>query len=82
MTDVFVEPSMAICVYQNTELKNCLEGKVLQGCLFKGFKGSLCELVKYQRKIPRGDASATLRSVSMEPLQEMSEMFFLAVTDG
>ena len=34
--------------------KDILEGQVLQGGLFKGFKGSLCELVKYQRKVLEG----------------------------
>ena len=30
--------------------------------------------MKYQRKVPRGDASATLRSVSMKNIKETSEV--------
>ena len=50
--------------------------------LFKGFKESICDLVKYQRKVPRGNASATLRSVSVETIQETSEIFILADING
>ena len=42
---------------------------MLQGGLFKGFNRSLSKLVKYQRKVPKGNASATVRSVSMEAIQ-------------
>ena len=55
-----------------------LEGQMLQGGFFKGFKGSLGKLVKYHRKVPRGDASATLRYVSTEAIQEVTEIFILA----
>ena len=50
---------------------------MFQGGLFKGFKGSLCQLVKHQGKVPRGDASPALGSVSMETVQETSEILIL-----
>ena len=42
-----------------------------------GFRKSLCQLVQDQGKVPRGNESATLRSVSMENIQEMSEILSL-----
>ena len=58
--------------------EDSVESQMLQEGLFKGFKGSLCELVKNQEKAPGGDVSATHMSVSMESIQEMSEIFVLA----
>ena len=55
---------------------------MFQGGLFKGFKGSLCELVKHQGKVPGGDAPPTLGSVSMETVQETSEIFIIADING
>ena len=48
----------------------------------KGFKENLCEQVKCERKVSRGDASEALRSLSMETIQEVSEIFVLADIDG
>ena len=39
-------------------------------------------MVQDQGKVPRGDASATLRSISVETIQEMSEIFVLADFNG
>ena len=55
---------------------------MFQGGLFKGFKGSLYELVKHQGKVPGGDAPPALGSVSMETVQETSEIFILADING
>ena len=55
---------------------------MFQGGLFKGFKGSLCQLVKHQGKVPGGDAIPALGSVSMETVQEMSEILILADING
>ena len=84
MSDVFVELSIyLIPAFAKTQssVADSLEGQVLQGGLFKGFKETL-KLVKYQRNVPRGDVSVTLRSVSMETIQETSEIFILADIDG
>ena len=42
----------------------------------------LCELVKNQRKVPRGDAATTVKSVFAAAIEEMSEIFVLTDTDG
>ena len=55
---------------------------MFQGGLFKGFKGSLCELVMHQGKVPGGDAPPALGSVSMESVHETSEIFILADING
>ena len=55
---------------------------MFQGGLFKGFKGSLCELVQYQGKVPGGDVPPVLGSVSMETIQETSENPLLADING
>ena len=62
VSDVFVEPRMGLTpAFARTWRKeeDSLEGQVLQGSLFKVSKGNICELVKYQRKVRIGDASAT-----------------------
>ena len=66
----------ALARTQNQE-EDSFEGEMLQGGLFKGFKRSLSELVEYQRNVQRRDASAILRSVSMETIQETSEIMVL-----
>ena len=38
--------------------------------------------MKHQGKVPRRDAPPTLVSVSLETIQEMSEIFIFADTDG
>ena len=43
-----------------------------------GFKGSLCELMQNQGRVPGGDAPSTLGSVSAEVIQEMSEILIFA----
>ena len=58
--------------------KNSLEGQVFQGGLLQGFKWSLCQLVQHQREVPGGDAPPALRSVSMETIQETSEVLIFA----
>ena len=55
---------------------------MLQGGLFNGFKGSLCELVQHQRKVPGGDAPPTLGSVSLETIQETSEILIFTDIHG
>ena len=55
---------------------------MLQKGLLKGFKLSLCQLVQHQGRVPRGDAPQTLRSVSVEAIQETSEIFIFADIDG
>ena len=63
--------------------KNSLEGQGgFQGGLFQGFKGSLCQLVQHQREVPGGDAPPALGSVSMETIQETSEILIFADING
>ena len=47
-----------------------------------GFNGSLCELVKHQTKVLGGDAPLTLGSVSVEAIQENSEILIFADING
>ena len=81
MSDVLVLPSMdltpAFARIQRQE-ENSLEGQMLQGGLFHWFEWSLCQVVKHQGQVPGGDAPLTFRSVSMESIQEMSEIFIFA----
>ena len=51
-------------------------------CLFKGLKGSLCDLVLHQGNIPGGDAPPTFGSVSLETIQEMGEILTFADING
>ena len=77
MSDVLILPSMdltpAFARPQGQE-ENSLEGEMLQRGLFNGFKCRLCQLVQHQGEVPGGDAPPTLRSVSMETIQETSEI--------
>ena len=63
--------------------EDSLESQVFQGGLFKGFKGSLCQLVQYQGKVPGWYAPPTLGSVSMESIQDVGEILIFAdINDG
>ena len=62
--------------------EDSLEGQMLQRGLFKGFKGSLFQLVQHLGKVPRGDAPLTLGSASVETIQETSEILIFADIDG
>ena len=85
VSDVSTLPSMnltsAFARTQGKE-KNCLEGQMLQGGLPNWFKGSLCELVQNQRKVPGGDTPSALGSVSVETVQESGEIFIFADVEG
>ena len=77
MSDVFLLPNMDLTpVFAQTQGQKeySLENQVLQRGLFNGFKWSLCQLVQHLGEIPRGDAPLTLRSVSMETIDEPSEI--------
>ena len=54
---------------------------MLQRCLPKGFKWSLCQLVQYQGKVPGGNSSPSFGSISVETIQETSEIIIFADTD-
>ena len=60
--------------------KNGFEGQMLQRGLFKGFKRSRCQLVQHQGEVPGGDTPPTFGSVSVEVIQETSEIFIFADT--
>ena len=81
MSAIFVLPSMDLTpAFTRTQgqKENSLEGQMLQRGLFKGFKGSLCQLVQHQGKVPGGDAPLTVRSIYVETIQETSEIFIFA----
>ena len=54
--------------------ENSFEGQILQRGLFNGFKWGLPQLVQHKGEVPGGDAPLTFGSVSMEAVQEMSEI--------
>ena len=58
--------------------KDSLVGQMLQGGLFNGFKWSICQLVQKQGEIPGGDAPPTFGPVSVETIQETSEILIFA----
>ena len=84
MPDIFVLSSMdltpAFTRTQGQE-ENSLEGQMLQRGIFKGFKRSLCQLVHHQGEVRGGYAPPTLRSVSVEIIQETSEILIFADID-
>ena len=84
MSDISVLPSMDLTpAFTRTQGQQeiSLEGQMLQRGIFKGFKGTLCQLVQYQGEVAGGDAPLTLKSVSVEAIQETSEIFIFADID-
>ena len=76
MSDVIVEHSMDLTpAFATTQ--NLKEVRCFKKASFKGLKESLCDLVKNQRKVPRENASKIIRSISVETIQEMSEITWL-----
>ena len=57
-------------LYKPKVKRKTVEGQMLQGGLFEGFKGSLCELMQHQGKVPRGGDPPTLGFVFVEAIQE------------
>ena len=62
--------------------ENCFEGQMLQRGLFNWFKRSLCQLVQDQGEVPGGDFPPAFGSVSVETIQETSEIFILLKLTG
>ena len=62
--------------------KAVLKVKYFKEASLRVTKGALCELVKKQRKVLRGNAPLTVRSVSIETIQQMSEIFVVADING
>ena len=58
--------------------ENSLESQVLQGGLLNWFKWGLSQLVQDQGEVPGEDTLPAFGSVSMETIQETSEIFVLA----
>ena len=84
MSDIFVLPSTDLTpAFTRTQgqQKNSLEGQMLQRGLFKGFKKSLCQLVQHQREVP-GGMPLRLLGLSLEAIQDTSEIFIFAVING
>ena len=59
-----------------------LEGQMLQGGLFNWFKMTLVSWCKNQGEVPGGDSLPAFGSVSVETIQETSEIFILTDLDG
>ena len=62
--------------------ENCLEGQMLQGGLFNWFKMNLVSWCKNQGEVPGGGSPLAFGSVSVETIQEASEIFILTDIDG
>ena len=62
--------------------ENCLEGQMLQGGLFNWFKMNLVSWCKNQGEVPGGGSPPAFGSVSVEAIQETSEIFILTNIDG
>ena len=56
--------------------------QMLQQVFFKVFQESICKLVKHQGKVPGADAPLTLGYVSVEAIQELSEILIFADING
>ena len=69
-------------MFSRTQSLEEFEGQMLQRSLLKGFRGSLCDLMKNQGKVPRGNGSSTLWSVSVGTIQEMRTILILADING
>ena len=59
-----------------------LEGQMLKGGLLDWFKQSLIQLVQDQWEVPGGYAPPAFGFVSVEAIQETSEIFVLADVEG
>ena len=59
-----------------------LEGQMLQRGLFNWFKGSFCQLAQHQEEVPGGDPPPSFGSVSVEAIQETSEILIFDDIDG
>ena len=55
--------------------ENGIEGQMLQGGLFNWFKMTLVSWCKNQGEVPGGDSLPAFGSVSVETIQETSEIF-------
>ena len=55
---------------------------MLQRGLFNWFKWNLCQLVQHQEEVPGGNFPSSFGSVSVETIQEMSEIFIFAYVNG
>ena len=62
--------------------ENCLEDQMLQGGLFNWFKMNLVSWCENQGEVPGGDSPPAFGSVSVETIQETSEIFILTDIDG
>ena len=81
MSNLSVLPSMyltSMLARPKGQVENCLESQMLQRGLFNCFKRSLCQLVQDQG----GDFPPAFGSVSVENIQETSEIFIFADVNG
>ena len=62
--------------------ENCLEGQMLQGGLLNWFKMNLASWCKNQGEVLGGDSILAFGSVSVETIQETSEIFILTGGGG
>ena len=81
MSDILILASMDLTpVFAQTQgqEENSLESQMLLKSLFNGFKWSLCQLVEHQGQVPGGEPLLTFGSVSVEIIQETSEILIIA----
>ena len=62
--------------------ENCLEGQMFQEGLFNWFKMNLVSWCENQEEVPDGDSPPAFGSVSVETIQETSEIFIPTDIDG
>ena len=85
VSNISVLPSMYLTstlARSQGQEENCLEGQMLQGGLFNWFKMTLVSWCKNQGEVPGGDSLPAFGSVSVETIQETSEIFILTDLDG
>ena len=82
VSNISVLPSMYLTSPSQGQEENCLEGQMLQGGLFNWFKMTLVSWCKNQGEVPGGDSLPVFGSVSVETIQETSEIFILTDLDG
>ena len=85
VSNIFVLPSMnltSVFARPKGQEEYRPEGQMLQRGLLDWFKRSLIQLVQDQGEVPGGYAPPAFGSVSVETVQEMSEIFVLADVEG
>ena len=59
-------------------VKTVLKVKCFKEASLIGLNGAFCQLVQHQEEVPGGDTPVTLRSFSLETVEETSEILIFA----